>query len=296
MTKPSRSLSLNAPAKINLTLEVLGRRPDGYHEIKSVMQTTGLCDVLCLEPSADIKYICVNPDWRVEKSLLPKAASLLKEHTGTNQGAIISIRKKIPLVSGLGGESSLGAAALRGLNQAWGLNLSVSDLEALAARLGSDVPFFIRGGTALSQGRGEIITPLPPFPKSWLVLLVPDVPEVPQKTARLYGCLKESHYTRGERTDRLVSRLQDGGKIDTGLLLNVFDMVAPEIFSGIEDYRQRFISAGAKNVHLAGAGPTLFALFGIESEAEAVYRELASQNLEVYLVTTGTFARKPDIL
>jgi 4-diphosphocytidyl-2-C-methyl-D-erythritol kinase len=285
-----KNLSLEAPAKINLTLEVLGKRPDGYHEIKSVMQTIGLCDRLRFELAADMEYLCRSQKWQPEKSLLPKTVSLLKERTGTTKGAAIRITKRIPLVSGLGGESSLGAAALRGLNRLWELGLQVSDLEALAARLGSDAPFFIRGGTAISEGRGEIITPLPPFPESWVVLLIPDLPEVLQKTTRLYACLNESHYTGGDKVELLVSRLRQGGALDSSLLFNVFDGVAPKVFPGLEKYWQRFVSAGAPDVHLAGAGPTLFALFDLKTRAEMVYHRLAGQGIKTYLVAAGTFA------
>ena len=283
-------LSLEAPAKVNLTIEVLGLRPDGYHEIKSVMQTIGLCDRLRLELAADMEYVCRNSRWQPEKSLLPKAVNLLKECTGTVKVATIMVTKRIPLVSGLGGESSLAAAALRGLNRLWELNLSISDLETLAEKLGSDVTFFIRGGTAISQGRGEIVTSLLPAPESWVVLLIPDVPEIPQKTARLYACLNRSYYTGGQVTERLASRLKQGGDLDYSLLFNVFDSVAPEVFPGLRDYWQCFVAAGALNAHLAGAGPSLFAIFDSKAEAEAVYRKLVAQGVKSYLVTTGTFA------
>lgn len=289
-TRAMKSLSLNAPAKVNLTLEVLGWRPDGSHEIRSVMQTIGLCDRLRLEPASDIEIVCHNPDWKSEKSLLPKAVKLLREHTGTDKGVVLKINKRIPLVSGLGGESSLGAAALRGLNRFWELKLPIPDLEALANRLGSDAPFFIRGGMALAQGRGEVVTPLPPLPEKWIVLLTPDVPEVPQKTARLYACINEIHYSKGQITDRLVSRLNDVGDIDSSVLFNIFDTVAPEVFPGLGEYRQCFVTAGARNVHLAGAGPTLFVLFDTKTGAEAVYYRLVEQGLKAYLTNTGTFA------
>ncbi|MFH0942044.1 MAG: 4-(cytidine 5'-diphospho)-2-C-methyl-D-erythritol kinase [Chloroflexota bacterium] len=284
-----KTLDFKAPAKVNLTLEVLGRRPDGYHEIRSVMQTIGLWDRLRLEPGPAIEYVCRNPGWKLEKSLLPGAVKLLRERTATTRGATIKITKRIPLVSGLGGESSLAAAALRGLNQLWELNLSLTDLESLAARLGSDVTFFLRGGTALAQGRGEMVTPLAPAPEQGLVLLLPDVPEVPQKTARLYARLDESHYTRGEMTERLASRLGRGVGPLPSMLFNVFDRLAPEVFSGLKDYWQRFIAAGAETVHLAGAGPALFTLADSKAPAEAVYRRLVEQGLKTYLTTTGTF-------
>ena len=105
-----KTLTIKAPAKINLTLEVVGRRPDGFHEIKSVMQTIGLNDSLRIEPGTGIEYICHDPVWQPEKSLVPRAVNLLRESTGTTRGALIGINKRIPLVSGLGGESSLAAA------------------------------------------------------------------------------------------------------------------------------------------------------------------------------------------
>lgn len=284
-----KTLDIKAPAKVNLTLEVLGRRPDGYHEIKSVMQTIGLCDRLCLEPATNIEYVCRKPDWVLKKSLLPGAVKLLREHRAVSRGATLKITKRIPLVSGLGGESSLAAAALRGLNQLWELDMSLADLESLAARLGSDVSFFLRGGTALAEGRGEKVTTLPPAPEQWLVLLLPDVPEVPQKTARLYARLDESLYTRGEMTERLVSHLGGGGGLQPSMLFNVFDRLAPEVFSGLKDYWQRFIAAGAEAAHLAGAGPALFVLFDSKAPAEAVCRKLVAQGLKTYLTTTGTF-------
>ena len=281
-----KTLDIKAPAKINLTLEVLARRRDGFHEIRSVMQTIGWYDSLRIEPGTGIEYICHDPVWQPEKSLVPKAVNLLIESTGTNQGAVIGINKRIPLVSGLGGESSLAAAVLHGLNQFWELNITLPQLKELAARLGSDVPFFLQGGTALAQGRGEIINPLPPMPVMWVVLLVPPVPEVPEKTARLYARLEKSHYTGGQITERLVACLKQGSSLLPSMFFNVFDSVAPEVFPGLEAYRRRFLAAGAEMVHLAGAGPAIFTLIGDKVQAKALYHKLEKQGLESYLTAT----------
>ena len=281
-----KTLTLKAPAKINLTLEVLARRPDGFHEIRSVMQTIGRYDSLRIEPGTGIEYICHDPVWRLEKSLVPKAVNLLRGSTGTTRGAVIGIDKRIPLVSGLGGESSLAAAVLRGLDHLWELNLTLPRLEELAARLGSDVTFFLQGGTALAQGRGEIITSLPPMPVMWVVLLVPPVPEVPEKTARLYARLEKSHYTGGQIAERLVACLKQGASLLPSMLFNVFDSVAPEVFPGLEAYRRRFLAAGAERVHLAGAGPAMFTLIRDKVQAEALYRELEKQGMEACLTAT----------
>jgi len=145
-------LTVLAPAKLNLTLEVLAERPDGYHEIRSVFQTINLCDSLRFQLSQKVTIMSDSPDWAPEKSLVAKAVSLLQETAGCVEGATIEVSKGIPLVSGLGGDSSDAAATLCGLNKLWKLELSVEKLLELATRLGSDVAFFLYGGTAFVAG------------------------------------------------------------------------------------------------------------------------------------------------
>ncbi|MFH1776194.1 MAG: 4-(cytidine 5'-diphospho)-2-C-methyl-D-erythritol kinase, partial [Candidatus Omnitrophota bacterium] len=157
-------LIIEAPAKLNLTLEVLGKRPDGYHEIRSVMQTVNLHDTLIFRHAGGVAVSSNSPEWKPEESLVSRAVSLVQSAIGCSRGAAIEVEKHIPLVAGLGGDSSDAAAALRGLNQLWELDLSQRKLLELAAQMGSDVPFFIDGGTALAEGRGEMLTPLPPLP------------------------------------------------------------------------------------------------------------------------------------
>src|SRR4030042_4844337 len=128
--------------------------------------------------------------WSAKSSLLPRAAELIKKAAGSKQGAAITLEKRIPLMSGLGGDSSDAAALLKGLNDFWGLNLSSEKLQELAVRLGSDVVFFLQGGTALATGRGEIISPLPPIQKMWVLLVFPDCKVELLKTARMYANLK----------------------------------------------------------------------------------------------------------
>ncbi len=306
-------LTVLAPAKLNLTLEVLARRPDGFHEIRSVVQTINLYDSLGFDLSQNIEFICDKPDWILQESLVSKAIGLLQETTECPKGAIIEINKRIPLVSGLGGDSSDTAAVLRGLNELWGLALSLPELLGLASQLGSDVTFFLYGGTALVKGKGEIVTPLPSLPHMWVVLMVPPVPRMQRKTERLYASLKASHYTRGETTDRLVALLTGGSlkerspfKTNTspsplkergiegeGLalnLFNVFDNVAVDSFAGLGGYWEQFLKAGAREVHLAGSGPALFTLVEDRVRAEEIYRHLQQEGLESYLAETLTAA------
>lgn len=279
-------LTVLAPAKLNLTLEVLAKHPDGFHEIRSVIQTINLCDSLHFQLSQDIRFKSSAPDWIPEKSLVSKVASLLHEAIGYAKGATIEINKRIPLLSGLGGDSSDAVATLHGLNKLWGLGLSQPKLLELASQLGSDVAFFLCGGTAMVRGRGEIVTPLPPLPHMWVVVMVPPVPRMPRKTEQLYTSLKATHYTDGQITDRLVALLTGSGEATPSSLFNVFDDVALDIFTGLGEYWQRFLKAGAQQVHLAGSGPALFTLIKDKAQAEELYLCLQQQGLECYLTDT----------
>jgi len=279
-------LTVLTPAKLNLTLEVLAKRQDGFHEIRSVIQTINLCDSLHFQLSPNIEFKSNVPDLIPEESLVSKATSLLREATGCSSGAIIEVTKRIPLVSGLGGDSSDAAAILRGLNKLWGLGLSPPKLLELASQLGSDVAFFVYGGTAVVKGRGEMVTPLPALPHMWVVVMMPPVPRMERKTERLYASLSPSHYTDGQVTDRLVTWLTGGGEVTPSSLFNVFDGVALGSFPGLGEYWQRFIRAGAQTVHLAGSGPALFTLIEDKAQAEELYLRLQQQGLESYLTDT----------
>jgi len=159
------SLTLPAYAKINLTLEALAKRADGYHEIVTVLQTVSLVDTLTFEPGESLDLSCNIPSLQSADNLVLKAATLLKEETGCLKGASIRLTKGIPIAAGLGSGATDAAATLVGLNRLWELNLPPQRLMELAANLGSDVPFFLCGGTALAKGRGEKVIPPPPAPE-----------------------------------------------------------------------------------------------------------------------------------
>jgi 4-diphosphocytidyl-2-C-methyl-D-erythritol kinase len=279
-------ITLVAPAKINLTLEVLGKRPDGFHEIRSIFQAVDLYDTLHFSESKEISITCNMPGWSGEKSLVIRAADLLKKETGCQKGAVIKIEKRIPLLSGLGGDSADAATVLKGLNELWKLYLSTDKLLLLAARLGSDVPFFVRGGTALVSGRGEIIEPLPSPAKVWLVLIVPDIPVEPGKTGRMYAALKPSYFTDGRITRKLTETLHKGKILDPSMLFNTFENIAFESYSGLSVYKEHLLKMGAAQVHLAGSGPTSFAIFSNKSKADDIYRQCQDQGIKAYLVQT----------
>ena len=276
-------LTVKAPAKLNLTLEVLGKRPDGFHEIRSVLQTIDLCDTLHFGTGQGISFQCDMPGWSAEESLVSKAASLLQEVAGGSQGASIKIEKRIPLMSGLGGDSSDAAAVLRGLNELWGLGLPQEKLPGLAAQLGSDASFFLQGGMALVEGRGERVSPLPSLPNIWVVLVVPDVPGKAGKTARMYQSLTAPHYTDGKITEKLVDVIKGGGEFNTSMLFNTFENIAFDDFNIRRAYVEHLIKLGAPNVHLAGSGPALFTMFKNKTQAEDLYIRCKDQGMETYL-------------
>ena len=290
-------LTVLAPAKLNLTLEVLAKRPDGFHEIRSVVQTINLYDSLRFQLNENVEFDCADPSWIPEVSLVSKAVDLLQKTTGCSKGVKIEVDKRIPLVSGLSGDSSDAAAVLVGLNKLWELGLSLSELLELAPQLGSDVAFFLYGGTALLKGRGEVVTSLPSFPHMRVVVMLPPVPRRLGKTGRLYAGVKPSHYTRGEVTDRLVALLA-GQKLKEEKLIaeffNVLDDVALDNFDGLRGYQEQFLRAGAQQVHLAGSGPALFTLVKDTAQAEKIYSYLQKQGLESYLTDTLDAVEKAE--
>ena len=279
-------LTVEAPAKINLTLEVLGKRSDGYHEIRSVIQTLSFCDSLQITPGKEVEFKGNIPEWSSERSLVIKAVESLKKATGSVMGAKIKIKKRIPLISGLGGDSSDAAAILRGLNQFWELNVPPNKLRDMAQNLGSDVSFFLTGGTALMEGRGETITSLPPIPHHWIILIIPDVSRIPGKTKRLYSMLQPAHFTDGKITDKLAADLKLKGEFNTSLLFNTFENVVFARGEELTNYRDHLFKIGAPNVHLAGSGPTLFTILDVKPQAENLLKRLKDLQIEAYLTET----------
>ncbi len=276
-------VTLKAPAKLNLTLEILAKREDGFHEILGVIQTIDLCDVLSFSSSNGIEVASDSAGWIAEKSLVSKAVSLLKETTGCSKGVKIGVKKNIPLVSGLGGDSSDAATVLLGLNQFWELGLTEEELLRLSMKLGSDVPFFLYGGTALIEGRGKLVTPLPSLPHTWFLLTMPVVPVIPDKTKQLYNDIKPNHYTDGQITQRLITELKEGNEISSSFLFNTFENIAFTRFPGLEVAKEHMLKIGANNVHLAGSGPTLFTMVDERDRAEDLFQQFKKQRLNPYL-------------
>jgi len=280
-------LTVYAPAKINLVLEVLGKDND-YHRITSIVQSIDLCDVLNFQPDEVIGFECDEPSLKRD-NLVIQAADLLKESTKCSLGARIELHKRIPWSMGLGGGSSDAAATLLALNELWGLGLPLSELVRLASKLGSDVPFFIHKGTALVEGKGEKVTPLPSLPSTNFVLLVPPVPKISGKTKQMYSRLDANCYTEGQFVQTTLSSLRQGKAIDSSFMFNVFEKIAFDFFIGLGKYRKTLEEAGAPGVYLTGSGPCLFTFFSEAKEAGELFSRLKKQGLECHL--TFSFPR-----
>ncbi len=279
-----------AYAKLNLTLEVLGRRNDGYHEVRTILQTIDLADRLEILTAADLQVECDQPSLSGEANLVWRAAVSLAQRANMEPRAHINIQKRIPIGMGLGGGSSDAAAALVALNRLWGLRLDTEELAQVAEDLGSDVPFFLTGGTALAQGRGERVGTLPSLPCLPLILVCPDI-SVPNKTASMYSSLTPAHYSDGGVTRRMVEIFAGGQFVAEsvpGLIHNVFEEVASQVFRDFGWLRQSLNALAPGRFHLSGAGPALFALPSSENEFQEVTRALKSYPVDVYLANTVT--------
>lgn len=280
-------LTVYAPAKVNLVLEVLGKHND-YHRISSIVQAIDLCDVLSFASDKRIYFKC-NEASLQRDNLVTRAVALLQANTKCGSGARIELRKRIPWSVGLGGGSSDAAATLLALNDLWDLRLSLSELVNLASQLGSDVPFFVHKGTALVEGKGEKVTPLPSLPSTIFVLLVPPLPKVSGKTKQMYSRLGVADFTRGEFVEAALLSLRRGERPDRNAMFNVFERVARDFLPELDKYRKTLQEAGAPRVYLAGSGPCLFTVFSSKEEAGELFSRLKEERLECYL----TFSSAP---
>ena len=281
-------MEASAYAKINLTLEVLGRREDGYHEVRTILQTIDLADTITFEESTELSVESSDPSLAGEENLVWRAADLLKRSDGHPGGARIRLEKRIPMNMGLGGGSSDAATTLLGLNTLWGLGLDPAALHGLAASLGSDVPFFLTGGTCLGTGRGDETSPLPGPPRSWVVLVCHQEDPSPAgigKTAHMYSLLEPGDFSDGSPTRQMVDALEDGGPID-GLLFNGFRRASQQASPQHIQLERLLAEAGGQKVCLAGSGPALFSLFPDEDGARRVLISLKDKGVQAYCVST----------
>ncbi len=265
----TEKLTIKSFAKINLGLEVTGKRADGFHELISVMQSISLHDVLTISKAPGIT---VDGDVPPEDDLVRKAAGLLRETVGGAHGAHLTLRKAIPTGAGLGGGSSNAACALLGLNQLWGAGLDINELAPLAAELGSDVPFFLRGGTALAKGRGHRVSALPEPPSHEVVIAMP---AQSLSTARVYANAKPCHFSEGTATLSLAEGLH-GGRLLYSQIRNCLQTPAVGLLPRIAWLTSELRRLGARASIVSGSGSACFGLFTEREPARRAVAELAA--------------------
>jgi 4-diphosphocytidyl-2-C-methyl-D-erythritol kinase len=247
------TLALEAFAKVNRRLLVLGKRPDGYHEIDTLFQTIDLADRLILEPAPDLTLSLDDPRLTAgEDNLVLRAARALQKAAGVSKGASLRLEKRIPWGAGLGGGSADAAAALHGLAALWELPAAPEALQPVAASVGSDVAFFLHGGRARGTGRGENVEPLPDAPDEWLVLLFPPFG---MATPDVYRALDAPEFARRSASGVFARDRND------------LEAAAERLRPELRVLREALLSAGAVAARLSGSGSTVFGLFGNEAEA-----------------------------
>lgn len=277
-------------SKINWTLEILGRRADGYHELRTILQTVDVCDQLQFAPAeSEIALTCDHPDVPCdETNLIYGAAVLLKQLTGCDKGAKIDLQKRIPMGAGLGGGSSNAAVALLALTQLWGLDVATHDLFRLGSQLGSDVPFFFFGGTGIGIGRGDEVYPMADIAAEHLLLVNPGV-HVP--TREIYGNLS-SELTSAPAVNNMPFSLEAAYARMHGAqwqLRNDLERPALALYPLIGQVKQRLEQLDATSVLMSGSGATVFAVF--ESEAARTQARQALSDTGWWCAATRTLSQ-----
>ena len=277
-----------AYAKINIGLDVLHRREDGYHELKMIMQTVDICDDLIIEKTAD-PGILIRTDCRDiptdGSNLICKAVRLLLEEKGIEAGVRIVLGRRIPVAAGMAGGSSDAAAAMRGVNELFDMGYSVQELQTLGLKLGADIPYCLVGGTMLSQGIGEILTPLPPPPDCLLVVAKPDINV---STAFVYGHLRVRELDAHPDIDGMVRALYEGSLNGIASRLgNVLETVTVREYPVIQEIKELFCRMGAKNALMSGSGPSVFGIFTDRESAEQAARATEQRGLARQIYVTA---------
>lgn len=275
-----------APAKINLGLDVLGKRADGYHELEMVMSSVDLADRLIMEELEEDKIII-----ETNKAFLPidkrnnvyQAASIVKKRYGINKGILIRITKNIPVAAGLGGGSTDCAAALSGMDRLWQLSLTMPELIDIGMEVGTDVPYCIYGTTAFISGKGEKVTPLRPMPQCWVVLVKPRLSVSTGKIFQEVDLDQLHHPDIQELSDAILA--EDYQRMIAAMGNSLESITIPK-HPVVQQIKERMMKYGADVALMTGSGPTVFALCQKYSRAQRVYNALKGFCEEVYLVRT----------
>ncbi len=277
-------LTLNACAKINLTLDVLGKRPDGYHDLRMIMMEIPLFDVITLEKSdqiqvrTNLKFLPNN-----QKNIAYQAAEQFFLETGILGGVKIQIEKHIPVSAGLAGGSTDAAAVLKGLNQMYDAGLSLEKLQAIGNRIGKDIPFCLMGGLALAEGTGEQLQPLPKLPHCWIVLVKPQYLNV--STKEVFSALKASKVELHPDTAGTISALEQGNlNAVCRRMYNVLEEVTVKKHPVISEFKNIMLEYGALGSVMSGSGPSVFGIFSSFEQAKQAEEKLLTYDKQVFLM------------
>ena len=283
-------MQLRALAKINLGLDVVRKREDGYHEVRMIMQTIQMYDLLkidkCSEPgihlTTNLPYVPCD-----ERNLVYKAARLLMDEFEIRQGVTMNLKKFIPVSAGMAGGSSDAAAALVGMNRLFGLKLSMEELMKRGVTIGADVPYCIMRGTALAEGIGEILTPLSPVPFCYILIGKPGI-NVSTKTA--YENLNLSQIQQHPRIDSMIEAIeaQDLREM-AGLMENVFEPGIIREYPVVQKIKDLMLEGGALNAMMSGSGPTVFGIFESRRKMEKTAQQLRESHLAKTVFATKVF-------
>lgn len=276
-----------AYAKINIGLDVLRRREDGYHELKMIMQTVDICDDLLFEKKAEPGIVIQSDHKELPvdgNNLIYKAADLLFREKGITEGVKITLTKRIPIAAGMAGGSSDAAATMRGLNELFEMGYSIHELQELGVKLGADIPYCLVGGTMLSEGIGEILTSLPTPPDCFLVVAKPDINV---STGFVYGNLHADTLTYHPDIDGIIEALHTGSLSGiTDRLGNVLETVTINEYPIIEEIKKLLRDMGAENALMSGSGPSVFGIYKERKTAEAAANAVKEKRLAGQIFVT----------
>lgn len=288
----TETFTLKAYAKINLGLDVVRRLPNGYHEVKMIMQTVGICDTLTFSKEGTGISVTVEgeglPEGMVpadENNLIYKAAKQVMDQFGITEGLHIHLRKEIPVAAGMAGGSTDAAAAYRGVNRMFSLGMSEAEMQEMAVSIGADVPYCIQGGTALSEGIGEKLTGLPDAPDCFVVVAKP---EVGVSTKYVYENLHADRLTHHPDIDGMADAIrQNDLKGVTDRMENVLETVTEKAHPVIGEMKRFLEGQGACRALMSGSGPTVFGIFDDGEQAKAAYQTLSESGLAKQVFLTG---------
>lgn len=274
-----------APAKINLAIDVLSKRPDGFHDVKMIMQSIALYDTISLKPVHGGKITVSSDTKRIPEdntNIAYKTAEYIRHKYNVKSGVEIFIEKNIPVAAGLAGGSTDAAAVLNLLDKAWNLKLTKTEILEAAKRLGSDVPFCVAGGTALAEGLGEKLTPLRAMPESYILLAKPDMDI---STQEVYEGIDTEEILERPDIDAMIKAINDGSLTQIGKnLSNVLEYVTIKKCPFIKDIKEKLIEYGALGSVMSGSGPTVFGLFDDQASAYNAYEHIKQMVNEIFVV------------